>query len=541
MDRALLRCAHWRGATLRTTPARVAIAEWVELARTYSGDPARRLMNGVLGRVAERRRSPADGSPTGRPRHTAATTAPGGSQWPATYDRLKKIVVEQLGVDEDEVKPEASFVDDLNADSLDLVELIMSLEEEFGTEISDEDAEKIRTVQDAVDYIDEHAPSRGRDRPTGCRAPGRRARGAPRPPGPRSAPVAGAHPQQLRSTSTPTPPPSHNERLEFLGDAVVNLAISEALYARHPTTTKASCPPAGPPSCSTPGLARLADAHRPRRVPAARRGRGAARRPRAAVPARLGLRGAGRRALPRPRLEPTRDWLLGYAAPELDADLPRRALKSPKSRLQEHTQRTTGGRPAYRVVEATGPDHEKHFRIEVAVDGRSSGWARAVAPGRRDRGRGEALERACASRAAEATSAGGGRVGPARPTRPSAPARLLGLRLQGFKSFAERTRRRVRAGHQRRRRAERLRQEQPRRRAALGARRAGPRRSASRKCEDVIFAGSEQRAALGMADVTLVLDNADGLLPVDLASSSSAGGCTAPARTTTCSTGSGCG
>jgi acyl carrier protein len=74
-----------------------------------------------------------------------------------TYDRLKKIVVEQLGVEEDEVKPEASFVDDLNADSLDLVELIMSLEEEFGTEISDEDAEKIRTVQDAVDYIDEHA------------------------------------------------------------------------------------------------------------------------------------------------------------------------------------------------------------------------------------------------------------------------------------------------------------------------------------------------------------------------------------------------
>src|SRR5215208_7269929 len=74
-----------------------------------------------------------------------------------TYDRLKKIVVEQLGVEEDEVKPEASFVDDLNADSLDLVELIMSLEEEFGTEISDEDAEKIRTVQDAVDYIDERS------------------------------------------------------------------------------------------------------------------------------------------------------------------------------------------------------------------------------------------------------------------------------------------------------------------------------------------------------------------------------------------------
>ena len=73
----------------------------------------------------------------------------------STYDRLKKIVVEQLGVDEEEVKPEASFVDHLNADSLDLVELIMSLEEEFGTEISDEDAERIRTVGDAAEYIDE--------------------------------------------------------------------------------------------------------------------------------------------------------------------------------------------------------------------------------------------------------------------------------------------------------------------------------------------------------------------------------------------------
>ncbi len=74
------------------------------------------------------------------------------------YERVRKIVVEQLGVDEDEVVPSASFVDDLNADSLDLVELIMSLEEEFSAEnrtveISDEDAEKIVTVQDAVDYI----------------------------------------------------------------------------------------------------------------------------------------------------------------------------------------------------------------------------------------------------------------------------------------------------------------------------------------------------------------------------------------------------
>ena len=73
-----------------------------------------------------------------------------------TYERLKKIIVEQLGVDEEEVTPQASFVEDLNADSLDLVELIMSLEEEFGMEISDEDAERIQKVQDAVDYIEEH-------------------------------------------------------------------------------------------------------------------------------------------------------------------------------------------------------------------------------------------------------------------------------------------------------------------------------------------------------------------------------------------------
>jgi acyl carrier protein len=73
-----------------------------------------------------------------------------------TFDRLKKIIVEQLGVDEEEVTPQASFVEDLNADSLDLVELIMSLEEEFGMEISDEDAEKIQKVSDAVEYIEEH-------------------------------------------------------------------------------------------------------------------------------------------------------------------------------------------------------------------------------------------------------------------------------------------------------------------------------------------------------------------------------------------------
>lgn len=75
----------------------------------------------------------------------------------SVQDKVKHIIVEQLGVDEGEVKPEASFVDDLGADSLDVVELVMALEEEFGIEISDEDAEKLATVKDATDYIDKNS------------------------------------------------------------------------------------------------------------------------------------------------------------------------------------------------------------------------------------------------------------------------------------------------------------------------------------------------------------------------------------------------
>lgn len=74
----------------------------------------------------------------------------------AIFDKVKSIIVEQLGVDEDEVKMEASFIDDLGADSLDIVELVMALEEEFDLEIPDEDAEKIRTVGEAVKYIQDH-------------------------------------------------------------------------------------------------------------------------------------------------------------------------------------------------------------------------------------------------------------------------------------------------------------------------------------------------------------------------------------------------
>jgi acyl carrier protein len=98
----------------------------------------------------------ADGAPT---RDKPST--PGEGNVATVFERVRAIVVEQLGVEEDDVQPTSSFVDDLNADSLDLVELIMSLEEVFtngdnSIEISDEDAEKIVTVQDAVDYIKDH-------------------------------------------------------------------------------------------------------------------------------------------------------------------------------------------------------------------------------------------------------------------------------------------------------------------------------------------------------------------------------------------------
>jgi acyl carrier protein len=78
---------------------------------------------------------------------------------PGVEDRVKQIIVDQLGVDAADVTPASSFVDDLGADSLDRVELIMALEETFGMEIPDEDAEKISTVQDAVDYIQKNAKS----------------------------------------------------------------------------------------------------------------------------------------------------------------------------------------------------------------------------------------------------------------------------------------------------------------------------------------------------------------------------------------------
>ena len=93
--------------------------------------------------------------PGERRRVTGVEEARGGATLADTFERVQAIVAEQLGVEPEKVVPDAEFVADLNADSLDLVELIMSLEEEFGIEISDEDAEKIVKVSDAMEFIED--------------------------------------------------------------------------------------------------------------------------------------------------------------------------------------------------------------------------------------------------------------------------------------------------------------------------------------------------------------------------------------------------
>ncbi len=161
----------------------------------------------------------------------------------------------------------------------------------------------------------------------------------------------------------------HNERLEFLGDAVVNVTISQALYERHPAEDEGALSARRAAIVSTTGLARLAG-----RIhlgadlllgegESQRSGR---RRPSLLASSFEALTGAIYLDL---GYEAVRSWLVGLAAPELSLEAPVLSLKSPKSRLQEYTQRRTGERPEYRLLEASGPDHEKSFRIEVWVDG----------------------------------------------------------------------------------------------------------------------------------------------------------------------------
>jgi ribonuclease-3 len=161
----------------------------------------------------------------------------------------------------------------------------------------------------------------------------------------------------------------NNERLEFLGDSVVNLAISEALFARHPGDDEGVLSARRATIVSTPGLARLAariDLGSALLLGEGESQRGGRRRPSLLASSFEALAGALYLDL---GWERVRAWIVELATPELSLEGPLGALKSPKSRLQELTQRSIGSRPDYRVVDATGPDHDRLFRIEAVVDG----------------------------------------------------------------------------------------------------------------------------------------------------------------------------
>jgi ribonuclease-3 len=159
----------------------------------------------------------------------------------------------------------------------------------------------------------------------------------------------------------------HNERLEFLGDAVVNLAVSQALYERHPDDDEGLLSARRAAIVSATGLAELADRLDLGSLLAIGEGevhRDGARRPSILASTFEAVVGALAIDL---GWETTRAWIVGVAAPEIEAALPPEGLKSPKSRLQEETQRALGERPEYRLLEAIGPDHDKLFRVEVIV------------------------------------------------------------------------------------------------------------------------------------------------------------------------------
>ena len=171
----------------------------------------------------------------------------------------------------------------------------------------------------------------------------------------------------------PDSAPDHNERLEFLGDAVVNLAISQAVYERHPLDDEGLLSARRAAIVSTTGLARLAgriDLGDSLLLGEGEGTRGGRRRPSLLASGFEAVCGALYLDI---GFELTRDWILALAVPELSDTAPAATLKSPKSRLQEYTQRTTGERPQYHVLDSSGPDHERTFRIEVAVGGRVLG------------------------------------------------------------------------------------------------------------------------------------------------------------------------
>jgi ribonuclease-3 len=161
----------------------------------------------------------------------------------------------------------------------------------------------------------------------------------------------------------------HNERLEFLGDAVIALVVSDALFHRRAGDDEGVLSPRRAMIVSESGLAAIA-----RRLglgELVRVGEGESRRDartRASMLASALEAVVGAIFLDL-GFDAARDWLLRVAAPELTADSPVSTLKSGKSQLQELTQRTNRGRPIYRIAQTTGPDHEKYFQVEVSVAG----------------------------------------------------------------------------------------------------------------------------------------------------------------------------
>ncbi len=175
----------------------------------------------------------------------------------------------------------------------------------------------------------------------------------------------------------------HNERLEYLGDAVVALAISAALYRLRPADDEGELSARRAAIVSTTGLARLAKRLELGNWLLLGEGesqRGGRLRPSLLASAFEAVAGAVYLDL---GFDAAEAWITEVAGPELADDTAIGSLKSPKSRLQEHTQRRTGERPAYRLVDVSGPDHERVFRIEVIVGdqvvGRGAGASRRVA------------------------------------------------------------------------------------------------------------------------------------------------------------------
>ena len=212
----------------------------------------------------------------------------------------------------------------------------------------------------------------------------------------------------------------HNERLEFLGDVVINLAISESLFARYPADDEGLLSARRASIVSTTGLARLAlriDLGSVILLGEGEAKRGGRRRPSLLASGFEALAGAIYLDL---GWDITRDWLTGLAEPELSNDQPGLLFKSPKSQLQEYTQRRTGVRPDYRIVDASGPDHDKLFRIEVWVEDQPLGTGQG--PSRR------IAETAAAVQALDAILRERSAAGPAHGATPSVAVAAPGPR-----------------------------------------------------------------------------------------------------------------